>query len=84
MINWSPTRCGRVHDVVGSSLGCGFRCDQGMPTCEMHNIGQHTFVPAFQVGLGQPTTSLPEFAVGGQLMFGSCAQSRPLFEGGKS
>jgi hypothetical protein len=45
-------------------VGYGFRCDQGMPMCEGHNMGQHTFVPACRVGLGQPTMSLPESAVG--------------------
>jgi hypothetical protein len=60
-------------------VGCGFRCDQGMPMCERRNIGQHTFVPTFRVGIGQPpTTSLPESAVG-QLAFEAYAQPHPLF-----
>jgi hypothetical protein len=54
-----------------------------MPMCERRSVGQRTVAPAFQVGLGQPMMSLPEFA-GGQLTFGSFARSRPLFEDGKS
>jgi hypothetical protein len=53
--------CGRFHqsDVASDAI------NQGMPMCGRRNMGQHTFVPSFRVGLlGQPTMSLPDFAVG--------------------
>jgi hypothetical protein len=60
----------------------GFRCNQGIPMRERRNLGRHTFVRSFRASLGQPTTSLLEFAIG-QWTFVAYVQPQPQFLHGR-